>query len=188
MDYGQLVVFILTAGNCSACVNIKESGVMNRITDFMRSKGCRVVDKFLPEMRSNLVVETRIDNVINSNFKLWFPMFICIDRGMLDTIESGGNVQLSRVGVFNGSYKTDANKFVMDRTYDRMDESSFGRWLDECVRNLSFGHKVTGVQRPTIGITTMAHQVTTAKRDPTLEQEHIACDKINYKLRSRFHS
>ena len=62
---------------------------MARIVNHLVGLGCQVEERLSIHMGGELMMRSRMDVIINDNFRKWYPMFICFNL-----VEGG--YQLSR--------------------------------------------------------------------------------------------
>ena len=138
------VIYIITAGNCGVCTNLKNAGLLDKIGDHLKGLGCKVEPKFATTMSTELNTGSKMDAVLNQSFRRWFPIFVAFNRRLVDLVESGGSVALEDViasaSVFNGLYSKDTGRFELDRKYNQLNTEAFSSWLGAVLASKEFAY------------------------------------------------
>lgn len=147
------VVFIITAGNCGACINIKTRGLYQKMVDGFKSRGAQVYDVYVKSMSDEYTSQgthnfKHMDAYINSIFKrnTWFPLFFCMSKDLFDDIEDGVMSSKVRIGaeskVFNGSFDQNSMRIMMVDQTKGISEPLILSWFDELASSKLYTREV----------------------------------------------
>lgn len=158
MNGNKLEVFIVTAGNCGACIGLKSRKIYDAIIQNLRNKGANIHEIYLKAMSDQYNSEgnyRNMDKVINSLYKKWFPMFISITRETFDAIEDGTLSSMEEVAEFsnvlNGIYIKDKKSFDIEDRQKGISEQIIYSWYDNVLINgKKFAKQAPPIAKPLI--------------------------------------
>lgn len=125
-------VTVIKAKDCGACHQLDQNGTTKRVLDSITAQGhrTRIID--LPTRGSQHTGNTKWDRFINSNLRLWFPLFFVaktsdIQAYNMSTISD--DVMKTRVSVFNGSLDSSRGTFTNVMKYKYMNPEVIRQWI-----------------------------------------------------------
>ncbi len=132
----RLTVIIITAGNCGACIEIKRSGGLARITSALQADGITVFNYETKNLGAKLNENDRFTSFINRKLMLWYPLFAVMPTSTVAKYNSnsnfGDNELAQQIDVFNGIYKD--GRFEEHKIYTSFGPTTVKRWISDYQR------------------------------------------------------